>query len=193
MSDIKFGPSIIQVVKFTRHAWKEGFIKGTIPQLPLTILNSVISVCKLSSDLFSGKELSAGLVAVTVGLMNVVECWFGAMPSCHGAGGLAAHYKFGGRSGGCVAILGAVKLGLGLALGTSSVKILSQFPVGFLGVMLFFAGIELAMASRKLSSKEDCFVMLICTVVSLVGSSTVHGFFCGIFMHLLLRIRKFLE
>ncbi|GMN39757.1 hypothetical protein TIFTF001_008993 [Ficus carica] len=97
------------------------------------------------------------------------------MPCCHRAGRLAGHYKFGGRSGGCVALLGVVKLALGLFLGTSLVKILSQFPVGFLGMMLFFAGIELAMASRKLGSVDDCFVMLICTVVSLVGSDAVLG------------------
>ncbi|PON67751.1 Molybdate transporter [Trema orientale] len=193
LSDIKFGPSSMHVVQFSRHAWKEGFVKGTIPQLPLTVLNSVISICKLSSDLFPGKELSATLVSMTVGIMNVIGCWFGVVPSCHGAGGLATHYKFGGRSGGCVALLGVAKLGLGLALGTSLVKILSQFPIGFLGVMLFFARIELAMASRKLSSVEDSFVKLICTVVSLVGSDTVLGFVCGIFVRFLLRIRKFLE
>ncbi|KAH1131688.1 hypothetical protein J1N35_003066 [Gossypium stocksii] len=100
VKDIKFGPSSMEVVQFTSHAWKQGFIKGTIPQLPLSILNSVIAVCKLSSDLFPGKESSATSVSITVGLMNLVGCWFGAIPCCHGAGGLAGQYKFGGRSGG---------------------------------------------------------------------------------------------
>ncbi|XP_021893506.1 molybdate transporter 1 [Carica papaya] len=108
--DIKFGPSHIEIVKISKDAWKEGFIKGTIPQLPLSILNSVIAVCKLTSDLFPGKDFSATSVSMTVGLMNLVGCWFGAMPCCHGAGGLAGQYKFGGRSGGCVAILGAAKV-----------------------------------------------------------------------------------
>lgn len=88
LNDIKFGPSAIEIVKIKKHAWKEGFLKGTIPQLPLSVLNSVIAVCKLSSDLFPGKEFSATSVSVTVGLMNLVGCWFGAMPCCHGAGGL---------------------------------------------------------------------------------------------------------
>lgn len=75
--------------------------------------------------------------------MNVVGCWFGVMPCCHRAGGFAGHYRwFGGRTGVCVALLGVAKLVMGLVLGTSLVKILNQFPVGFLGVMLFFAGIE---------------------------------------------------
>uniref|UniRef100_A0A7N2N4P3 Molybdate transporter 1 n=1 Tax=Quercus lobata TaxID=97700 RepID=A0A7N2N4P3_QUELO len=190
LEEIRFGPSSFQVVKMSKHAWKEGFIKGTIPQLPLSVLNSVIGVCTLSSDLFPGKDLSATSLSVTVGLMNVIGCWFGAMPSCHGAGGLAGQYKFGGRSGGCVALLGTAKLVLGLVLGTSLVKILDQFPVGILGVLLLFAGIELAMASRDMNSKEESFVMLICTAVSLVGSSAALGFLSGMIVHVLLRLRN---
>ncbi|KAF5456640.1 hypothetical protein F2P56_026102 [Juglans regia] len=191
--DIRFGPSSIVVVKISKHAWKEGFIKGAIPQLPLSILNSVIAVCKLSSDLFPGREFSATSVSVTVGLMNVIGCWFGAMPSCHGAGGLAGQYKFGGRSGGCVAVLGATKLVLGLLLGRSLVKILYQFPVGVLGVLLLFAGIELAMACRDMNSKEESFVMLICTAVSLVGSSAALGFVSGMLLHVLLKLRNLIS
>ncbi|KAG8487720.1 hypothetical protein CXB51_018366 [Gossypium anomalum] len=189
VKDIKFGPSSMEVVEFTSHAWKQGFIKGTIPQLQLSILNSVIAVCKLSSDLFPGKELSATSVSITVGLMNLVGCWFGAIPCCHGAGGLAGQYKFGGRSGGCVAILGAAELVLGLVLGISLVRILDWFPVGILGVLLLFAGIELAMTCRDTNSKGECFVLLICTAVSLVGSSAALGFVCGMVVHLLLNLR----
>ncbi|KAL2481084.1 Molybdate transporter 1 [Abeliophyllum distichum] len=112
------------------------------------------------------------------GIMNLIGCWFGAMPCCHGAGGL---YKFGGRSGGCVALLGVAKLVLGLVLGSSLVKILDQFPVGVLGVILLFDGIELTMCSRDMNSKEESVVMLICTTISLVGSSAALGFLCGIF------------
>ncbi|KAK9102164.1 hypothetical protein Sjap_019418 [Stephania japonica] len=189
---IKFGPSTIEVMKITRHEWKEGFIKGAIPQIPLSVLNSVIAVCKLSADLFpaKAKSFSATSVSTSVGLMNLVGCWFGAMPCCHGAGGLAGQYKFGGRSGGCVAMLGLVKMVLGVALGSSIVKVLVKFPVGLLGVLLLFAGVELAMASRDMRSKEESFVMLVCTSVSLVGSSAALGFACGIVVHLLLQMRK---
>ncbi|CAM8964133.1 unnamed protein product [Rhodiola kirilowii] len=186
---IKFGPSKFSVVHISKEAWKNGFIKGTIPQLPLSILNSVVAVCKLSYDLFPEKDFTPTSVTITVGLMNLVGTWFGAMPSCHGAGGLAGQYKFGGRSGACVAILGAAKLVLGLVLGSSLVKILTQFPVGVLGVLLLFAGIELAMAARDMNTKEDAFVVLICTSVSLVGSSAALGFGCAIVAHVLIKLR----
>lgn len=190
VNDIEFGPSPMEVVRITRRAWRDGFVKGTIPQLPLSVLNSVIAVCKLSSDLFPGRDFTVTSLSVTVGLMNVVGCWFGAMPSCHGAGGLAGQYKFGGRSGACVAILGACKAALGLVVGTSLAAILNRFPVGVLGVLLLFAGIELAMTSRDMRSKEDSFVMLVCTAVSLVGSSAAMGFVCGMVVYGLLGIRK---
>ncbi|XP_028791660.1 molybdate transporter 1-like [Neltuma alba] len=187
--EIKFGPASLEVVKISKHAWKKGFIKGAIPQLPLSILNSVIAVCKLSSDLFPGKDFSATSLSVTVGLMNLAGSWFGAMPCCHGAGGLAGQYKFGGRSGACVALLGAAKLVLGFVLGNSLAIILNQFPVGILGVLLLFAGVELAMASRDMNTKQDSFVMLFCTAVSLVGSSAALGFLCGMIVFVILRLR----
>ncbi|MBA0628116.1 hypothetical protein Godav_022887 [Gossypium davidsonii] len=188
--DIKFGPSKIGFLSITWNDWKVGFLKGAVPQIPLSVLNSVIAVCKLSGDLFPDRELSAAKVSVSVGVMNLVGCWFGAMPVCHGAGGLAGQYRFGARSGWSVVYLGIGKLIIGLVFGNSFVRILNQFPIGILGVLLLFAGIELAMASRDMNSKEESFVMLVCAAVSLTGSSAALGFVCGILLFLLLKLRK---
>ena len=179
----------MRVVRIPREAWKRGFLKGAVPQIPLSVLNSVVAVCKLTRDLFPEKAASATSVSVTMGAMNLVGCWFGAMPCCHGAGGLAGQYKFGGRSGGCVAALGALKLTLGLALGGSMLRVLAEFPVGLLGVLLLFAGVKLAVAARDMASKAEAFVMLLCTAVSLVGSSAALGFLCGMVAHGLLMLR----
>ncbi|CAA7403053.1 unnamed protein product [Spirodela intermedia] len=186
------GPSTVHVVRISRHAWKEGFLRGAVPQIPLSVLNSVVAVCRLSHDLFPEKtqEVSATSVSVTVGLMNLVGCWFGAMPSCHGAGGLAGQYKFGGRGGGCVAALGMGKLLVGVLLGGSLLRLLAAFPVGLLGVLLLFAGLELAACCRDMTGKEESLVVLTCAAVSLVGSSAALGFACGLAAHLLLSIRK---
>lgn len=191
VKELRAGPSPIEVVRISRDAWKDGFVKGAIPQLPLSILNSVIAVCKLTKDLFPERaEPSAASVAVTVGAMNLVGCWFGAMPCCHGAGGLAGQHRFGGRGGGCVAALGAAKLALGLVLGASMLRILVQFPVGLLGVLLLFAGVELAIAARDMATRAEAFVALVCAAVSLVGSSAALGFVCGMIAHGLVQLRK---
>lgn len=190
MGDLKFGPSKITLLKITWEDWKIGFVCGAIPQIPLSILNSVIAVCKLSGDLFPDREASARTVSISVGVMNFVGCWFGAMPVCHGAGGLAGQYRFGGRSGASVVFLGIGKLVLALLFGNSFVNVLNQFPIGILGVLLLFAGIELAMASKDMNSKEESFVMLVCAAVSLTGSSSALGFGCGILLFLLLKLRE---
>ncbi|KAL6285815.1 hypothetical protein ACE6H2_010205 [Prunus campanulata] len=190
LGDLKFGPSKITLLKITWEDWKIGFVRGAIPQIPLSILNSVIAVCKLSGDLFPDKEASARTVSISVGVMNFVGCWFGAMPVCHGAGGLAGQYRFGGRSGASVVFLGIGKLVLALLFGNSFVSVLNQFPIGILGVLLLFAGIELAMASKDMNSKEESFVMLVCAAVSLTGSSSALGFGCGILLFLLLKLRE---
>ncbi|KAI3949787.1 hypothetical protein MKW92_039977 [Papaver armeniacum] len=187
---LKFGPSKIGIVKITWEDWKIGFVRAAIPQIPLSVLNSVIAVCKLSTDLFPDREVTAASVSVSVGLMNLVGCWFGAMPCCHGAGGLAGQYRFGGRSGASVLFLGIGKLVLGLVFGNSFVRILSEFPIGILGVMLLFSGIELAMASRDMKSKEESFVMLVCAAVSLTGSSAALGFGVGIVVFVLVKVRN---
>ncbi|KAK1281712.1 Molybdate transporter 2 [Acorus calamus] len=177
ISHLKFGPSKPKLVKFTWEDWKIGFVRAAVPQIPLSVLNSVIAVCKLSADLFPDREVvSAASVSVSVGAMNLVGCWFGAMPVCHGAGGLAGQYRFGGRSGLCVVFLGLGKLALALVLGNSLTRVLDRFPVGMLGVLLMFSGVELAMASRDMGTKEDSFVMLVCAAVSLTGSSAALGF-----------------
>ena len=49
-----------------------GIWRGGVPQIPLTLLNSVIAVCQLSGDLFPNKAPSATRVATSVGLMNLV-------------------------------------------------------------------------------------------------------------------------
>ncbi|KAF6172894.1 hypothetical protein GIB67_035448 [Kingdonia uniflora] len=189
--DLKFGPSKIHIVRISWEDWKIGFVRAAIPQIPLSVLNSVIAVCKLSGDLFPQREeISATAVSVSVGLMNLVGCWFGAMPCCHGAGGLAGQYRFGGRTGTSVLLLGVGKLILGLVFGNSFVRILGAFPIGILGVLLLFSGIELAMAARDMGSKEESFVMLICAAVSLTGSSAALGFGCGILVFLVVKLRK---
>ena len=189
---LKFGPAVVQRVHIPWKSWRDGFVKGAIPQIPLSVLNSVVAVCRLSHDLFPEKaaEVSATSISVTVGMMNLVGCWFGVMPSCHGAGGLAGQYKFGGRGGGCVAALGAGKMALGIVLGGSLLKLFVAFPVGLLGVLLLYAGLELAMAARDMNTKEESLVVLVCTGVSLVGSSAALGFACGLVAHVLLSLRK---
>lgn len=187
---LRVGPSTPQVVHINAHDWRVGLVRGTIPQLPLSILNSVIAVCKLSHDLFPTKlEVTPMKVSTSVGLMNVVGCWFGAMPACHGCGGLAGQYRFGARTGASVVFLGSLKILIGLLLGSSLLQILRHFPIGLLGVLLLFSGLELAMQCRDMNTRTDSFIMLSMAAVSLTNSNTTMAFVVGMVVAVLIKMR----
>ncbi len=83
--------------------------------------------------------------------MNLIGGWFGAMPVCHGSGGLAAQYRFGARSGSSIILLGLFKILLGLVCGESLVGLLRRYPKSLLGVMVLAAGLELAKVGESLN------------------------------------------
>ncbi|KAI1502567.1 hypothetical protein F5X99DRAFT_152607 [Biscogniauxia marginata] len=132
--------------------WSPDAISMGVAQLPLTTLNSVIAASALAADLLPALPApSVAALGTSVALMNLLGCWFGAMPVCHGAGGLAAQYRFGARSGASVALLGAAKVLLGALCGESLLDLLAAFPRGLLGVMVLAAGLELARVGQSLN------------------------------------------
>lgn len=123
-----------------------------IAQLPLTALNSVIAVAALAADLFPDLPApTTTSLGLSVAAMNLLGCWLGAMPVCHGAGGLAAQYRFGARSGASIVLLGAFKVLLGLLFGETLVELLGAFPHSLLGVMVLASGLELARVGAELN------------------------------------------
>ena len=156
-----------------------------MPQIPLTILNSVIALCALSLDLFPTRPASPRRLALSVALMNLICCPFGAMPMCHGAGGLAAQYRFGARTGGSMILLGGAKIVLGLLFGGSLLLWLRAYPASVLGVLLLFSGWELALVCRDQRTRVDFSVMLITTGACMAVNTAV-GFVVGWLMAALL-------
>ncbi|KAI5805818.1 hypothetical protein EDC01DRAFT_640415 [Geopyxis carbonaria] len=130
-----------------------GFGVAGLGQVPLTILNSIIAVTYLSRDLLPDRPApSVTALGISIGFMNLVGCWFGAMPVCHGAGGLAGQYRFGARSGSSVQLLGMFKIFMGLFFGESLTGLLERFPSSLLGIMVFAAGMELVSVGEDLNS-----------------------------------------
>ncbi len=158
------------------------FPKVALPQIPLTTLNSVIAVTALSADLFPGRQAAPRKVAVSVGIMNLVACWFGGMPMCHGAGGLAGQYRFGARTNGAILFLGAVKITLAILVGASLMTLCSAFPASILGVMLAFSGMELSLVCRDQTRRTDAFAMLLTAAACLALNNVALGFVMGLTM-----------
>jgi MFS superfamily sulfate permease-like transporter len=183
----------IALPKWSPPGWadfKTAFPKAALPQIPLTTLNSVIAVCALSADLFPDRKASPRQVSISVGLMNLIGCWFGAMPMCHGAGGLAGQYRFGARTNGSILFLGAVKMVLAVSLGASLMTLCQAFPASVLGVMLAFSGLELALVCRDQTRRTDAFTMLL-TAAACMGFNIAFGFVLGLGMAWCLRFGLF--
>jgi hypothetical protein len=165
--------------------WQLGLTRGALPQLPLTLLNSVIAVSALSGDLFPGRGIGTRSMAISVGLMNLGTCLFGAMPTCHGSGGLAGQHRFGARTGGSMVVLGLCKMGLGILLGSAVGVVLAAFPTSLLGVLLAFAGLELGMAARG-ASERNAFFVVAATAAGILAVNAAVGFALGLGTALLL-------
>lgn len=172
-------------------AFVSAFPKAVLPQIPLTTLNSVVAVCALSIDLFPDRAASPRRVAVSVGMMNLVAAWFGGMPMCHGAGGLAGQYRFGARTNGSILFLGAVKMALGVLFGASLMSLCRAFPASILGVMLGFSGIELALVTRDQSDRASASTMLLTAGACLALNNVGLGFVIGLSLALLMRLPPF--
>ncbi len=140
--------------------WKNGFIKGAIPQIPLTILNSVIGIVDLSNSLFENNKMSIKEASLSLGFINVLGCPFGAIPSCHGAGGLSGQYKFGARNGLSVIIIGTLKIVISLLFGNILLELISNFPSSILGIMLLICGADLTVQGlKRVKTNHTIFVL----------------------------------
>jgi SulP family sulfate permease len=105
---------------------------------------------------------------------------------CHGAGGLAAHYRFGARTGGSNIMIGILFLLTGLAFGKIGIALLSSIPNSILGILLLFAGIELALLIRDTTEKNDLFIALLIAGIGFATTNMGIAFFIGILvMHLM--------
>lgn len=144
------------VVPSLPEVWR-AFQIAVVPQLALTLTNAVIVTAALSRELFPlAKAASERNLALSSGLANVFLAPFGAMPMCHGAGGLQAQYRFGGRTGLTPIILGAVLLVLAIAFSTSAAQLFGVIPIGAVGALLILAGTDLAWSRRLFDSKPSC-------------------------------------
>jgi len=173
--------------------WNEiltGIFILAIPQIPLTLGNTVIGATSENNRLFPDRPVKESKVAISTGIMNLLSPVMGGVPVCHGAGGMASHVRFGAKTGGAVIILGSLLLLLGLFFSNSVILIFEMIPPSVLGVILIFAGLELAMSARDIGSEKSDFYILLFTAGFSLWNVGI-GFLAGILLQLLVRIRLF--
>ncbi len=162
-----------------------------LPQLPMTLGNASLAYTELSHEYFGedSKKITNKNACISMALANIMAFFLGGMPMCHGAGGLAAHYRFGARTAGSNLMIGGLFLALALILGKQLVAVLYLLPMAILGVLLLFAGLQLALSVMELKERKEYFVALLMLGITL-ATNLAAGFIAGIVVSNLFRIKK---
>lgn len=161
--------------------WKELWVGATLlalPQVPLTLGNALIATVEQSNRLFPEHPVTERRVAFSTGLMNFWSAAIHGVPLCHGAGGMAGHVQFGARTGWAPITIGAFLLVGGLLFADAVAIFFKAFPEPVLGVILFLAGAQLALANCDLGhAKNQRFVALTTAALAIwhVGVAFVFG------------------
>lgn len=160
-----------------------------LPQIPMTIGNAVIANADLSAEYFPkevGRRITYKALCLSMALANLGCFFIGGMPMCHGAGGLASRYRFGARTAGSNMIIGGFFIVIALFFGTQILLIINLLPMSVLGVLLVFAGAQLALTILDMQTRKELFVV-ICIVGITLASNLAAGFLIGIVVAVLLR------
>ncbi|SNC59645.1 Molybdate transporter of MFS superfamily protein [Marinobacter sp. es.048] len=160
--------------------WQQGFSILVLPQLALTITNAIVLTALVVGDYFGDQShrVSPARLSVTTGLANLCLVPFGALPMCHGAGGVAAHYRFGARTG-----LAPVLLGAGLllvAIVPGGLSFIAAVPAAGLGALLMVAAVELGLTRRLWTAKPSCWPVIGITALITFWADPFFGFLAGV-------------
>ncbi len=160
----------------------DSMVKAGFAQIPLTATNAIIATSALIKKYWPEKPVPEKRLALNMGIMNLVLPFFGGMPLCHGAGGLAGQYYFGARTGGTNIIEGIIEISMGLFLAASIFSLFSSFPMAIIGAMMLLVGIELTRFAKDIRPGKDLIPMA-ATVIGAVAGNMFIGFAVGLLVH----------
>lgn len=156
----------------------QGFLLLALPQIALSLGNSILATEQVARDLFPQKGLTVKRIGLTYAAMNLITPFLSGVPSCHGAGGLAGHYAFGARTGGSVILYGAFYLIIGVFFANSFETLLKAFPLPVLGMVLLFEAFALfRLVSAESYTATDTTVL---AVVAFAAIGLPYGFLIGL-------------
>lgn len=155
-----------------------GFVLLALPQIPLSLGNSILATRQVAEDLFPERNVTVKKLSLTYAAMNLVNPFFGGIPTCHGSGGLVGHYTFGARTGGSILIYGSIFLILGLFFSSGFQQVVQVFPLPILGVLLFFEAAALMSMIRDQSA--DARSLLLVVIVGLIAAGLPYGYALGL-------------
>lgn len=152
-----------------------------LPQLSLTLTNAILLTALLAQDYFGPRaaHVTPKRLSITSGLANLILAPFGALPVCHGAGGLAAHHRFGARSGAAPVAMGLMLLLIALLPEGMGSAALTAIPEAGLGALLLVASAQLALSKRLVDAKTSCWPVIAIAAAITVLANPFWGLAAG--------------
>ena len=154
---------------------------GALAQLGMTVGNAALATSLLLADYFD-RDVSADELSTSMGAMNLAAVPLGALPMCHGSGGVAGKYGFGARTAGANVILGVGYAAVALL----AVEVIAAYPMAVLGVVLGLVALQLGWTSLQRADTGGYPLVVAVGVVGLLVSLGV-AFVGGVAIHLLRR------
>jgi hypothetical protein len=148
-----------------------------LPQVPLSLSNSVIATQRTVTDLFPERTVTLRGIGRTYGVINLLSPWLGGLPMCHGCGGLAGYYALGARTGGSVIIYGTLYLVIGSLFSGAFQEVLRAFPAPVLGAVLLVEAGVLIYLLRDVARTPAALALAV--VVALVCVLAPQGYLLG--------------
>ncbi len=180
------GPmALAPVIPDLNNLWM-GLTMLVLPQIALTFGNAIVATETTGRILYGerAEKLNLRRIPLSMGIANIASGIAGGAPMCHGCGGLTAHCKFGATSEKSGYIIGLTLIALAIFFGHSALSIISAFPKGILGVLLFYVGVQHSLFIKDILKDKTSLLIALTTAVSgfLLNNLTI-GFLTGIVIH----------
>lgn len=181
-------PRLLPLVPTWAQLW-QGLILLALPQIPLSLGNSVYATADAARQYFNEKaaHVTERRLMLTMGFNDLVASLIGGIPVCHGCGGLTAHYRLGARSGGAPLMLGGIFLILAVFGGQTVMNVFRLIPFPVLGVLLAYVGWQhfLLVFDLERTAQNWATALLVLTLTIWTGNLAIGFVSAAILYHVL--------
>ena len=181
VKELRLGPLPLEILHPRIPELRRVLLLLVVPQFALTFGNSIVATEETARILYGeqARRVTAKALSLSIGVTNLISGMLISAPTCHGSGGVTAHYKFGGRTQKSNYIIGSCCLLLAL-FGRSAAALLMLIPTAILGVFLAFVGIQHAAYIHDIIRRPPALaVALLVGFVSLATTNLTYGFLAG--------------
>lgn len=184
-ADVSLAPGlhVPALVLPSLEAFREAAATVVLPQFMLTVTNAVLATAAIAAGFFPAdaeRNITPRRLALSTGWLNLALAPFGALPMCHGAGGLVVQHRFGARTGLAPALFGLACLALGIMLGAGALGVLAILPLAAVGALLAIAGGEMAFNRRLFDGRPSCLAVILLTAAVCMLVNVAAGVVAGL-------------